>query len=307
MLDGVAELIAAGDDVTFAKAAAAAGVPERTVYRHFPTRDALVAALFEHTNERIGFGGTLPRTGAEMTAMVQQVFPGFDAVAPVVAELLASPEGRRARLGALDERRAAARASSPRAVRTSTPSGPSARRRRAGARHGGGLAGAARLLGPGRAGPRRPRSRRRSTILLDPRTPTKEPVMDLLSGVNHIAVLTADLDRFVDFYTEVFDVEVVFTEDDAGLPPRHPAHRPVVVAAPGRGRRQRARHGVAGDVRPRPPRPRRADGAATPAAFATIRERLVARGRDRRRGRGPRRLPQRVVRRSRRHARRARR
>jgi AcrR family transcriptional regulator len=78
------------------------------VYRHFPTRDALVAALYEHTNDRIGFAGSLPRTGTEMAAMVQQVFPGFDTVAPVVAELLSSPEGRRARLSALDERRAAA-------------------------------------------------------------------------------------------------------------------------------------------------------------------------------------------------------
>jgi AcrR family transcriptional regulator len=108
VLDGVAELIAAGDDITFAKAAAAAGVPERTVYRHFTTRDGLVAALYEDTNRRIGFDGRLPTTRDEMTAMVAQVFPGFDAVAPVVAELLASPEGRRARLRDLDARRAAA-------------------------------------------------------------------------------------------------------------------------------------------------------------------------------------------------------
>lgn len=31
----------------------------------------------------------------------------------------------------------------------------------------------------------------------------------LLSGVNHIAVLTADMDRFIRFYQEVFDAEVM--------------------------------------------------------------------------------------------------
>ena len=36
--------------------------------------------------------------------------------------------------------------------------------------------------------------------------------MSLLAGVNHVAVLTNDLDRFVAFYTDVFDLEVVFTE-----------------------------------------------------------------------------------------------
>ena len=34
--------------------------------------------------------------------------------------------------------------------------------------------------------------------------------MTTLTGVNHVAVMTADLDRFVDFYVDVFDVEVVF-------------------------------------------------------------------------------------------------
>jgi catechol 2,3-dioxygenase-like lactoylglutathione lyase family enzyme len=36
--------------------------------------------------------------------------------------------------------------------------------------------------------------------------------MTMLTGVNHVAVMTADLDRFVEFYTHVFDLDVAFTE-----------------------------------------------------------------------------------------------
>ena len=36
--------------------------------------------------------------------------------------------------------------------------------------------------------------------------------MQLLTGVNHVAVLTEDLDRFIDFYQTVFEIEVVFAE-----------------------------------------------------------------------------------------------
>lgn len=35
----------------------------------------------------------------------------------------------------------------------------------------------------------------------------------MLTGLNHVAVLTEDLDRFVEFYRDVFDLEVVFQED----------------------------------------------------------------------------------------------
>jgi AcrR family transcriptional regulator len=108
VLDGVAQLLHDGEELTFARVATAAGVSERTVYRHFPNRDALMAAVFAWANERIGFTGTPPATAAEMTAMVRQVFPGFDTVAPVVDELLTSVEGRRARLADLAARRRAA-------------------------------------------------------------------------------------------------------------------------------------------------------------------------------------------------------
>ena len=36
--------------------------------------------------------------------------------------------------------------------------------------------------------------------------------MSLLAGLNHVAVLTTDLDRFVSFYTRVFELDVVFSE-----------------------------------------------------------------------------------------------
>jgi catechol 2,3-dioxygenase-like lactoylglutathione lyase family enzyme len=36
--------------------------------------------------------------------------------------------------------------------------------------------------------------------------------MQLTRGLNHVAVLTDDLDRFVEFYTTVFDLRVAFTE-----------------------------------------------------------------------------------------------
>jgi catechol 2,3-dioxygenase-like lactoylglutathione lyase family enzyme len=37
--------------------------------------------------------------------------------------------------------------------------------------------------------------------------------MTLVQGLNHIAILTGDLDRFIAFYTEVFELEPVFRED----------------------------------------------------------------------------------------------
>ena len=108
VLDAVCDVIRAGEEVTFARVAVAAEVPERTVYRHFPNRQALISALFDHVNQRIGFGGELPTTAEAMTAMVQRVFPGFDGVAPIVDELLSSPEGRQARLDSIEDRRRAA-------------------------------------------------------------------------------------------------------------------------------------------------------------------------------------------------------
>jgi catechol 2,3-dioxygenase-like lactoylglutathione lyase family enzyme len=101
--------------------------------------------------------------------------------------------------------------------------------------------------------------------------------MDLLAGVSHVAVMTTDLDRFVDFYVDVFGVDVVFREAT-------PAFRHAILRAgptswlhpaevPGNG------HGAASAAMfDRGHLDHVALTAAGPEEFAVIRERLVARG-----------------------------
>jgi len=104
-----------------------------------------------------------------------------------------------------------------------------------------------------------------------------EPLMPLTRGLNHVAVLTDDLDRFVEFYTAVFDVGVVFTETTPAF--RHAIVRvgadswlhPAEVAG--------NRHGAA---RPAMFERGHLDHLALVAdsvdAFHELRDRLVARG-----------------------------
>jgi catechol 2,3-dioxygenase-like lactoylglutathione lyase family enzyme len=41
--------------------------------------------------------------------------------------------------------------------------------------------------------------------------------MSLLAGLNHIAIVTVNLDRFVEFYTRIFELETVFSETAPGF------------------------------------------------------------------------------------------
>ena len=81
-------------------------MPERTVYRYFPTRQDLMAAVVAWVNERTG----RPRgtTRDEAIELVRHLFPIFDEMAPVVREVLMAPEGLAARLDGNEDRQAAA-------------------------------------------------------------------------------------------------------------------------------------------------------------------------------------------------------
>lgn len=104
---GVHAVLAADEDLTFAKVAQASGVSERTLYRHFPTRADLLGGAYAWANDRMGLEAR-PRTRAEATAVVRRAFPTFDELAPVIRELLAAPEGLTARLADNADRRRSA-------------------------------------------------------------------------------------------------------------------------------------------------------------------------------------------------------
>ena len=106
VLAGVAELLTGGAPLTYANVAEASGVPERTVYRHFPSREELMTAVVGWINERAGTDR--PTTGAEAREVIRHQFGRVDEVAPVVRTLLVSPEGLVARLHDNEDRRAAA-------------------------------------------------------------------------------------------------------------------------------------------------------------------------------------------------------
>ncbi|WP_019874297.1 VOC family protein [Sporichthya polymorpha] len=100
--------------------------------------------------------------------------------------------------------------------------------------------------------------------------------MTLLTGLNHVAVLTADLDRFVNFYAGVFDAEVVFREStpafrhailrtgpDSWLHPAEVGENPHAAALPEMFARGHLDH--------------LALGARDPESFAEARRRLLDR------------------------------
>jgi AcrR family transcriptional regulator len=97
ILDTVCEMVGQGriDAVSMREIAAAAGVSERTVYRHFPDRRALLDRLAEWLSERLGTGPLESTLGSadELARVVPEVFSRFDAEADMArAAMLLGPD-----------------------------------------------------------------------------------------------------------------------------------------------------------------------------------------------------------------------
>lgn len=117
ILDAAGSLLADGKlgSLSFASVARAAGVQERTVYRHFPSKDDLLEALWSWMDPRIGFK-SFPQNADELIAFPKRVFPAFDDNASLMRALWTSEQGREFRLRVNAQRQKAMRTSVAEAV-----------------------------------------------------------------------------------------------------------------------------------------------------------------------------------------------
>jgi len=102
-------------EFSFAAIAKEAGVRDRTVYRHFPNKDALLAGLWEWFQVRVRYGG-LPQTERDLLAQPLRTFPAMDENEHLTRAMWASPQGREFRLSNVEERKAGIKA----AIRSAT-------------------------------------------------------------------------------------------------------------------------------------------------------------------------------------------
>jgi AcrR family transcriptional regulator len=95
--DAMLEALTAGEPgrLNHAGLAEAVGVSRRTVYRHFPDKDALMKGLWHRTNRAIGTG--FPRSADEVLARLEPAYRGFDANAAAMTVAMSTPEGRAVR------------------------------------------------------------------------------------------------------------------------------------------------------------------------------------------------------------------
>jgi AcrR family transcriptional regulator len=100
ILDSVATILRefSLDAVSIAEVARVAEVTERTIYRHYATREDMLRAFWKYELERSGgVGVTTPGTPEALYANIRRLFASLDANEGIVRAMMSTPEGRELR------------------------------------------------------------------------------------------------------------------------------------------------------------------------------------------------------------------
>lgn len=97
ILRGMERMITSGSEsFTFKALAQAAGIPERTIYRHFGDKDALYQAFYSQLNGKI-IAPDPPRDPADLVRYTRELYASFDRQPDLVRAMLNNPIGRELR------------------------------------------------------------------------------------------------------------------------------------------------------------------------------------------------------------------
>lgn len=111
IVEAAGRLLAGGDmdALSFAAIAKEAGVKERTVYRYFPSKAALLGGIGEWYMPLIRARGVVTNE-QELIAEATLTFPARDEHEHIVRAVWSTPQGREFRLDKVEDRKAGARA-----------------------------------------------------------------------------------------------------------------------------------------------------------------------------------------------------
>ncbi len=93
-------------ELTFSAIATEAEVAERTIYRHFPTKESILEAFWHHINAELGMAH-YPESVAEILAVMPGVYDGYDKRANLIRAHLSNPAGREMRMQVVPKRQEA--------------------------------------------------------------------------------------------------------------------------------------------------------------------------------------------------------
>lgn len=106
IIGAAAQLIETGEaQVTFQRLSQLSGIPERTIYRHFPHKEAVLEAFWHWLNAELPIPAS-PEASDDLPAYVRALFAAFDSRPHLVRAMLASPSGRTLRETHAEARRA---------------------------------------------------------------------------------------------------------------------------------------------------------------------------------------------------------